>query len=84
MELLRLSSSSAVSVLYFESLLIASLKQMNKLNVKCSLLNNWKDKANYAIKKDNIMVPKDFYSRKQIAANEHFSLAAKLSSFLWS
>lgn len=40
MELLRLSSSSAVSVLYFESLLIASLKQMNKLNVKCSLLNN--------------------------------------------
>jgi len=30
------------------------------------------------------MVPKDFYSRKQTAANEHFGLAAKLSSFLWS
>lgn len=83
MELFRFSSSSAVSVLYFESLLIASLKQVNKLNVKCSLLNNSKGKASWAIKK-NIMIPKDFYSRKQIVASKHFSLAAKLSSFLWS
>lgn len=84
MELFRLSSSGAVSVLYFESLLITSLKQVNKLKVKCSLLNNSKGKANCVIKKDNIKLPKDFYSRKQTVANEHFSLAAKLSSFLWS
>lgn len=70
MELFRLSSNSAVLVLYFESLLTASLKQVNKLIVKCSLLNNSKGKATCEIKKNNIMIPKDFYSRKQITASK--------------
>lgn len=61
-ELLSRSASSAVSVLYFQSLLLASLKQVNKWNVKC-LLNNSEGKANCVIKKD-VTFLKGFYSRK--------------------